>query len=196
MKGRVGYGNSGQRESIDRRRQAERDAAPREGCAGIPLVFVNQLPRRIPGGSSWGTPLRRAPSLRAGNVCRMGYTELQEAGDQTRCVADARSARALGSLGRLGREAFSDLSFGDGVGPPAARLPIPLGRLIPMPTSPPTSASHSKLTENVMATNPIPAHETRRRQQAEETAKLASLPVVHEHAAGIDVGDRTATCSS
>jgi hypothetical protein len=114
-----------------------------------------------------------------------------EVGDETRCVADARSAMALGSLGRLGREAFSDLSFGESVGPRAARLLIPLGRLIPMPTSPPTSVSHSKLTENAMSTNHIPSHDTRLRQQAEETAKLASLPVRHEHAAGIDVGDHS-----
>lgn len=42
-----------------------------------------------------------------------------------------------------------------------------------------------------MVSNRSPSHETLLRQQLEATAKLASLPVQHHHAAGIDVGDQT-----
>jgi len=42
-----------------------------------------------------------------------------------------------------------------------------------------------------MVANRSSSHESRLRQQAEEAAKLASMPVRNPHAAGIDVGDRT-----
>lgn len=76
---------------------------------------------------SWGTPLRRIAEP-AGRERGAGVTlKVRDPANKARCVADAQSAAALGSLGRLGREAFSDLSFGDSVGPRAVRL-IPLGR--------------------------------------------------------------------
>ena len=54
------------------------------------------------------------PSLQAGNVGAADYAESTEVGDETRYVTDARArSPRLGSLGRLGRGAFSDLSFGD-----------------------------------------------------------------------------------
>jgi transposase len=42
-----------------------------------------------------------------------------------------------------------------------------------------------------MSSNRAHSHDTRLRKQAEEAAKLASMPVQNPHAAGIDVGDRT-----
>jgi hypothetical protein len=66
---------------------------------------------------------------------------------------------------------------------------IPLGRLMPMPTSPPASVFASHETEILMSSNRAPTHDTRLRSQAEEAAKLASMPVRNPHAAGIDVGD-------
>ena len=54
------------------------------------------------------------PSLQAGNMGAADYAESTEVGDETRYVTDARArSPRLGSLGRLGRGAFSDLSFGD-----------------------------------------------------------------------------------
>ena len=65
-------------------------------------------PRKFLGHSS-----SAEPSLQAGTV-GADYTESTEVGDETRYVTDARArSTRLGSLGRLGRGAFSDLSFGD-----------------------------------------------------------------------------------
>jgi transposase len=64
-----------------------------------------------------------------------------------------------------------------------------LGRLIAMPTPPPTTGVPSHRPE---ATVPTPSSpDARLRSQAEAAAKLASLPVRNPRAAGIDVGDRS-----
>ena len=90
---------------------------------------------------------------------------------------------------------------------------IPLGRLVPVPTPPPDLLlSWSPIVEDPVSNfktpthddhptpkpSPTPAvtdlhraarHAEQTRRDAEQCAKLTSLPVEHAHAAGIDVGD-------
>src|SRR5262245_35946895 len=92
--------------------------------------------------------------------------------------------------------------------------PIPLGRLVPVPTPPPGAfrpgtrpivehdmarrKTNTKAPANPAKASPDAAdlrRSARRnehdRQQAQECARLASLPVQHDHACGIDVGDKS-----
>jgi len=65
---------------------------------------------------------------------------------------------------------------------------IPLGRLGPKPTPPPTSVVSFNESEVLMLNRIQSSTASLRKQPA---ADLASLPIRNPHAAGIDVGDRT-----
>src|SRR5262245_31307993 len=84
---------------------------------------------------------------------------------------------------------------------PRPRL-IPLGRLVPVPTPPSDAFPTRPIVESARrprqkkapAPSVRPARPSARpaeslRREAAACAELASLPVRHEHAAGIDVGD-------
>jgi hypothetical protein len=75
----------------------------------------------------------------------------------------------------------------------AARQSKPRSRRTPSPSRPaPAEAAQAKVQAQAAAeVRRAARHAEQIRREAEECAQLASLPVQHDHAAGIDVGDQS-----